>query len=171
MKTTRRGLLAAASVSALGVAAKQANSPSEVAAAQATPDSQATENEPVGQAEAPAWTFTVLVVQDPYTGEITRPSEPKPGTRFVAAEVVITNGSDQPLDFSTSDVELRDADGVSYSAGAATGSEPKLVSQNLPDHERTRGWVWYAVPENVDIAELRFAGPSPIFRVPIAFLS
>jgi hypothetical protein len=42
------------------------------------------------------------------------------------------------------------------------------VSQNLPDGERTRGWVWFAVPEDVTIVEIRFVGPSPVFTVSLA---
>ncbi len=46
-----------------------------------------------------------------------------------------------------------------------TGSEPKLVAQNLPDGERTRGWVWYSIPTDAKVAEVRFYGPRPVFRV------
>ncbi|MEA2512797.1 MAG: hypothetical protein QOF33_4245 [Thermomicrobiales bacterium] len=140
-------------------------------AQQATPvvTSEATgQDQPIGQAETPPWTFTVLQFQDPYSGRITQPRDQQPGTRYVGAEVRIANGSDQPLDFSNADVLLRDADGVSYAGGRVVGSEPKLVSQNLPDGERTRGWVWFAVPEDVTIVEIRFVGPSPVFTVSLA---
>jgi hypothetical protein len=120
----------------------------------------------VGQAEMPHWVFTVQVFQDPYAGVLTRPAEPEPGIRYVAAEVVIENQSDQPLEFAASDVRLRDEQGIEYASNSAVvGEEPKLVSQNLPDGERTRGWVWFTVPEGTAITELRFVPAPPQLRV------
>lgn len=134
-----------------------------------SPLSHVSAQEPVaiGVAPAPDWSFTVVAIEDPYTGRITRPSEPDPDARFVGVQVIITNGSDSPLDFQVSDVRLRDADGVEYQAGEAIGSEPRLVSQNLPDGERTRGWVWFQIPKGSRVSEVRFYGPRPVFRVRI----
>ena len=130
----------------------------------------ATSNPPVemiGRAEMPRWTFTVVSYQDPYAQErVTRPEQPEPGTRYVAAEVVIDNASDQPLEFSTSDIRLRDEGGVEYQASTSVvGAEPRLTAQNLPGGERTRGTVWFVVPEGVQITELRFTAPPPQLRV------
>jgi hypothetical protein len=126
----------------------------------------ATTSEMVGQAEMPRWIFTVVVFQDPYAGELTRPTEPEPGMRYIAAEVRIENQSDQPLEFAASDVRLRDEQGSEYaSSSAVVGAEPKLTGQNLPDGERTRGWVWFSVPDNAVITELRFIAPPPQLRV------
>jgi hypothetical protein len=120
----------------------------------------------VGQAEMPQWIFTVQVFQDPYAGVLTRPAEPEPGMRYIGAEVVIENQSDQPLEFTASDVRVRDEQGVEYAVNSGVvGAEPKLVSQNLPDGERTRGWVWFAVPQDAAITELRFAPAPPQLRV------
>jgi len=120
----------------------------------------------VGQAEMPQWVFTVQVFQDPYAGVLTRPAEPEPGMRYIGAEVVIENQSDQPLEFVATDVRLRDEQGVEYPVNSTiVGAEPKLVSQNLPDGERTRGWVWFAVPQDSAITELRFAPAPPQLRV------
>jgi hypothetical protein len=120
----------------------------------------------VGQAEMPRWIFTVLALQDPYAGVLTRPAEPEPGMRYIAAEVRIENQSDQPLEFSASDVRLRDEQGAEYaSSSAIVGAEPKLTGQNLPDGERTRGWVWFSVPDDAVITELRFVAPPPQLRV------
>jgi hypothetical protein len=119
----------------------------------------------VGEVAAPDWRFTVTQFHDPYQGAVSRPATPDPDTRYVGAEVTISNGSDQPLSFSTSDVRLKDKTGFEYTAGSVLGEEPKLVSQNLPDGERTRGWVWFMVPKDATFSELRFIGPSPIFRV------
>lgn len=121
----------------------------------------------VGVAPAPEWSFTVVSIEDPYTGRITRPAEPDPDARFVAVQVIITNASESPLDFQVSDVRLRDTDDVEYQAGDAIGSEPRLVSQNLPDKERTRGWVWFQIPNEARVREVRFYAPRPVFRVQI----
>jgi hypothetical protein len=120
----------------------------------------------VGQAEMPQWIFTVQAFQDPYAGVLTRPAEPEPGMRYIAAEVVIENNSDQPLEFAATDVRLRDEQGVEYAASSGiVGAEPKLVSQNLPDGERTRGWVWFAVPQDTVVTEFRFVPAPPQLRV------
>lgn len=134
--------------------------------AQTATPSAATEM--VGQAEMPQWIFTVQVFQDPYAGELTRPAEPDPAMRYIGAEVVIENHSDQPLEFTTTDVSLRDEQGIEYPVnGSVVGAEPKLVSQNLPDGERTRGWAWFAVSKDAAITELRFAPAPPQLRVPL----
>jgi hypothetical protein len=132
----------------------------------ATPEAGA--DQMVGQAEMPRWVFTVLVWQDPYAGELTRPAEPEPGVRYIGAEVRIENQSDQPMEFASTDVRLRDEQGVEYpSSSAVVGAEPKLTGQNLPDGERTRGWVWFSVPENTVITEMRFQAPQPLLRVQV----
>ena len=128
-----------------------------VAAAQESPD--------VATVQTPNWSFTVVSVDDPYKGVVTRPKEKVPGTRYVSAQVVITNGSEEPLQFDIPDVRLVDQDGIEYPAGDVTGSEPKLVAQNLPDGERTRGWVWYSLPTGAKVGEVRFYGPRPVFRI------
>jgi hypothetical protein len=132
--------------------------------AQATPTPV---EQAVGEATAPNWRFTVSKFADPYEGEISRPAKPPADSRFVGAEVIVTNDSDQPLEFSAADVRLRDAGGVEYTAGSVVGEEPKLVSQNLPEGERTRGWVWFSVPLDSPLSDLRFSGPVPTFRVAI----
>jgi hypothetical protein len=137
------------------------------AAAQATPGAAPTQPPAVGEAAAPNWTFTVLQVQQPYKGELTRPKELDPGLTVVAAEIIITNGSDQPLGFSTADIALKDEAGISYTSGSTLGTEPRVVSQDLPGGERTRGWVWFAVPDGTVPTQLVFSGPAPQFRVPI----
>ena len=173
---TRRRVLpvvaaAAAGVSALGrgpewlPAGVRGRADLTALAQDATPAAQ---GEMVGQAEMPRWIFTVLILQDPYAGVLTRPAELEPGMRYIGAEVLIQNQSDQPLEFAASDVRLRDEQGVEYpSSAAVVGAEPKLSGQNLPDGERTRGWVWFAVPENVVLTEMRFIAPPPQLRVPL----
>jgi hypothetical protein len=174
--TTRRRLLTVIGATALGSAGLGreqeqwltglADYPDVVALAQESQTATPTAPELVGQAEMPHWIFTVQVFQDPYAGVLTRPAEPEPGMRYIAAEVIIENQSDQPLDFTASEVRLRDEQGVEYASNSAVaGEEPKLVSQNLPDGERTRGWVWFSVPEGTAITELRFVPAPPQLRV------
>jgi hypothetical protein len=142
--------------------------PDTAAVAQEAQTATPTAGEMVGQAEMPQWIFTVQVFQDPYAGVLTRPAEPDPAMRYIGAEVVIENHSDQPLEFTTTDVGLRDEQGIEYPVnGSVVGAEPKLVSQNLPDGERTRGWVWFAVAKDAAITELRFAPAPPQLRVPL----
>ncbi len=162
--TTRRKFLATSVLPVAGLAMAQtagvANFGLSSAAAQ-----QATPTAPIGSADAPAWTFTVTIFKDPYEGTISRPKTPPEGARIVGAEVIIENGSDQPMSYTTRDIHLRSIDGVEYSAGEVDGEEPGLVSQDLPDGERARGWVWFAVPEADELKEIRFLGPQPVFRV------
>jgi hypothetical protein len=122
----------------------------------------------VGEVPAPAWRFAVTIFEDPYRGTITTPAEPPPGTRYIGVEVVITNDSDQPLEFRVPNVRLLDDRGFNYPAGDVQGTEPRLVSQNLPDLERTRGWVWFMVPVDAVVSAMIFNGPTPTFRVSVA---
>jgi len=130
----------------------------------ATPTADASE---VGHATVPNWTFTVLQVNRPYAGDITKPKEIDPALVVVAAQVVITNGSDQTLSFSLSDIRLKDDAGTEYPAGEVIGSEPRLVTQDLPDGERTRGWVWFGLPADSVPTQLILTGPVPVFRIPL----
>ena len=174
-RLTRRAALAVVAGTATGFGALWrgqewlptglADEPALVALAQESTPEAAT-SEVVGQAETPRWIFSVLVLQDPYAGVLTRPAEPEPGVRYIAAEVRIENQSDQPLEFAASDIRLRDEQGSDYpSSSAVIGAEPKLTGQNLPDGERTRGWVWFSIPESAVITELRFVAPPPQLRV------
>ena len=121
----------------------------------------------VGESLMPAWRFMVTIFEDAYRGTIKQPADAPPGTRFVGAEVVISNESDQPLEFRVNAIRLRDSRGFQYTAGETIGSEPRVVSQNLPDRERTRGWVWFLLPGDAEVTELVFEGPAPLLRVSI----
>jgi hypothetical protein len=163
-RASRRRLLATAALAGSGLAV-----PGRARAGQdgATPPAPAP-GRAVGQADTPRWTFVVVALLDPYPGQLTRPQEPDPALRYVATEVQILNASDQPLEFSASDVRLRDEQGVEYAGGSVAGSEPRLVGQNLPGGERTRGWLWFGVPKDVLLTELRLSAPSPQLRVPLS---
>jgi hypothetical protein len=124
----------------------------------------------VGEAGMPEWTFTVLAYQDPYAGSVRSPDEQQPGVRYIGAEVVFDNASNQPLNVVSTDIRVRTSDGTEYPAGGMTGAEPKLNSQNVPPGEQARGWVWFVVPEDVEIVEIYFAAPRPRLQVPLANL-
>jgi Domain of unknown function (DUF4352) len=164
--TTRRQFLATGALPVAGLAMAQTAGVidfgfSPAAAQEATP------TPPIGSAQAPNWTFTVSQYVDPYQGELTRPKTPPENVRIVGAEIIIENGSDQPMSYTIRDIHLRSIEGVEYTAGEIAGEEPALVGQDLPDGERTRGWVWFGVPETDEIKEIRLIAPQPIFRVPV----
>lgn len=155
---------------ALALGANGANSnPLVFAQTEGTPEADGPTTESIiGEVVAPAWRFTVTIFEDPYRGTITTPAEAPPGTRYIGVEVVITNDSDQPLEFRVTNVRLLDDRGFNYPAGEVQGTEPRLVSQNLPDLERTRGWVWFLVPSDAVVSAIVLNGPVPTFRVPLA---
>jgi len=165
--STRRQFLAASALPVAGLAAAQTAGVATIGLSPSAAAQEATPTAPIGVSEAPAWTFSLTIFQDPYTGEISRPKTLPDGTRVVGAEVIIENSSDQPMSYTTRDIHLRSIDGVEYSAGEVDGAEPGLVSQDLPDGERARGWVWFAIPESDELKEIRFLGPQPVFRVPL----
>lgn len=131
----------------------------------ATPEPSA--DDAVGSATAPAWTVSVATLQDPYPGQIQAPESPPAGVRFIAAEVVIDNASEQALNFTPADIRLVDGTGIEYRGGAAAGTEPFLGVRNLNGGDRSRGWVWFMVPGNAEIAELIYVAPTPLFRIPL----
>jgi hypothetical protein len=131
----------------------------------ATPEPSA--DDAVGRATAPAWSVRVATLQDPYPGQIQAPENPPPGVRFIATEVVIDNASDQAMAFTPADIRLVDSTGIEYRGGAAAGTEPFLGVRNLNGGDRSRGWVWFMVPESAVLAELIYVAPTPLFRIPL----
>src|SRR5918993_4746691 len=116
-------------------------------------------------APAPDWAFVVHGMQDPYAGVLTNPQEPAAGMRYVAFEVEVVNASDQPLSFASNAVHLWDDEGFSYRSGAVSGSEPALPGRTLPEGERARGWVWFAVPEDVTLTDILLVPSAPELRI------
>ena len=116
---------------------------------------------------APAWSFALHAVQDPYGGQMQVPQTPPAGTRYVAAEVEVINDSDQALNFTPVEVRLRDQAGTDYRGGAAIGGEPMISQRNLNPGERSRGWVWFIVPAAALAVEIVYVAPAPQYRVPL----
>jgi hypothetical protein len=156
------GAIGLASSWASGALARQADSTPVPAAGASTPTAGAEVNLEVTM---PDWRFAVVTIQNPYQGTLTTPDSVGAGISVIAYQVILTNNSDQPMEFRITDIRLRDSQGVEYRAGEYIGTEPRLVSQNLPDGERTRGWVWFALPDGSTPASLVFLAPSPTLRV------
>lgn len=114
--------------------------------------------------EAPAWSFTLVKAQDPYTGTLQVPQEVPAGNRVVAVEIEVINDADQALNFTPIDVRLRDAAGTEFRGGAAIGIEPMINPRNLNPGERSRGWVWFIVPDSTHLVEVVYMAPQPQFR-------
>ena len=116
-------------------------------------------------APSPEWTFVVHGMQDPYAGALTTPSEPAPGMRYVGFDVEVVNDSDQPLSFAGTGVYLRDDQGFSYRSGTVAGREPALHGRTMPAGDRSRGWVWFEVPQDVTLTEILLVPTAPELRV------
>lgn len=159
-QTSRRQFLRA---TAAGTAIPLTGPSGRAVAGGLTPEAE----EETGRVDAPAWGFVLHAVNDPYVGEMQAPKEPPPGTRYVAAEVEIINDADQALNVTPLDVRLRDEAGTEYRGGGAIGSEPMLNPRNLNPGERSRGWVWFILPEEAMPVEIVYVAPPPQFRVPL----
>jgi hypothetical protein len=116
-------------------------------------------------APAPDWSFVVHGMQDPYAGTLTAQPEPVPGMRTVGFDVEVVNDSEQPLGFADNAVVLRDDEGFSYRSGTVTGREPALSGRTIPPGERTRGWVWFEVPQDATLTEILLVLAAPELRV------
>jgi hypothetical protein len=156
-RTNRRALVQAA-----GSGLALAGIGSSTAARSQTPT--AGETKPVAP---PPWYFAVHIVQDPYPGTMQAPQQPPAGTRYVAAEVEVINDADQALNFTPVEIRLRDESGLEYRGGGAIGAEPMINPRNLNPGERSRGWVWFALPVAAIPVELVYVAPAPQYRVPL----
>lgn len=157
----RRDLLR---IAAAGVTLPLLGSSLTASAAQSTPAAAGG----LGRVEAPAWSFAVHQVQDPYAGQMQAPQSPPAGARYAALEVEVENGSDQPLNFTPVDIRLRDGAGVEYRGGSAIGTEPMINPRNLNPGELSRGWVWFILPVDVEPIEIAYVAPGPQFRLDLS---
>ena len=133
----------------------------------------AAQEAPLATAVPPSWTFAVYAFRDPYEGPIRQP--PLPGTRVVGAEVEIANTSDTSLTVYLNNLRLHTDIDVTYPSGLVvgvpeTGAElaPKLVEGVVEPGQRTRGWVWWRIPEGEALEEIVFfPSPPPPSVVPL----
>jgi hypothetical protein len=133
---------------------------------QGTPTS--TPAELIGDVVTPSWRFTVVDFQDPYTGKLTKPGGVPDGTRIVSSEVILSNDSDQPMQFTITDIRLHDTEGFQYRAGDFLGTEPQIVSQNISSGQRLHGWVWFGIPISATPSSLILEAPRPILTVDLS---
>ncbi|HWV35846.1 MAG TPA: DUF4352 domain-containing protein [Thermomicrobiales bacterium] len=154
-RITRRGFaaLAAIALPAHAAIAQKATPPPEV-------DSD--------QVFAPAWSFRLIAIHDPYPGTLQVPQDVPAGTRTVAIEIEVINDSTQALNFTPIDVRLRDIGGTEFRGGAAIGAEPMINPRNLNPGERSRGSVWFIVPDATELTEVVYIAPQPQFRVSVS---
>jgi len=118
-------------------------------------------------ATSPTWGLVVHGLYDPYTGELAKPAEPPPGKRIVGAEVEIINDGPGALSYAANPITLRDAAGMDYPGGQVVGREPGLRPRTLGPGEHARGWVWYAVPADAQLAELVLVVTPAETRLPL----
>lgn len=110
--------------------------------------------------------FVVYQVQDPYHGVISQPAKLDPEKRYVGAEISIVNRSHFPVSVSLNNVRLRDADGQEYAAGGVLGEDIRLNGRTLAELDLARGWVWFALPLDAQIAQIVFIPSTLEMRIP-----
>jgi hypothetical protein len=126
---------------------------------------------PVATIDALQWKITILSFQDPYIAELRTPASPvpnMPSLRYIGAELLFENTSEEPLGIRTSAFHVHDADGFDYAPAAGVSSpQPKLQSQTVQGGERARGWLFFAVPSGAELTELRMDEPAAEMKVPL----
>lgn len=158
-RATRRAFLGASALVATGAAAFSQNTPAS--ARLAIQDAAAL----VGDATTPVWEFSVYRFADPYEGLILRPETLEPEMRYVGAEVAVHNQSNDALAFTPGAIRLRDTDSIEYLSGTVIGESSRILDINMLPGERARGWVWFAIPEGAEIADLTYVAPAPRLSV------
>lgn len=74
-------------------------------------------------------------------------SEPKPGNKFVAVELTITNTSNEPQPFSTLlAVELLDSQNQQWDVSVFGVSDRSSLDGDVPAGESRRGWIAFETP-------------------------
>lgn len=131
----------------------------------ATPDATPRSDDAIARIAPPEWSFIVYAIQDPYELPEASTLVVPPGTHYFATEVEIDNASDQPLSFATSQIRLRATDGLEFTSGAAAGPETTLKARVLPPGDKTRGWLWFNVPDDAELTDLVFIAQSPEFSL------
>lgn len=168
-RTSRRYMLGALATGGSAVILAAGSGQLGIARAQEPGTPEAT---PQGDGDAvriapPDWAFVVHRIEDPYELPEGSTLVVPPGTSYLAAEVEIDNASNQPLAFAVAQIRLRASDGVEYLPGRAAGPETTLNGRVIPPGEQSRGWLWFNVPEDVELTELVFIAQNPEFSLPL----
>lgn len=104
-------------------------------------------------------TITLNEVVDPFTSR-NQFIQPKPGERFVAVDVTITNDGEKPYEYNTLfDWKAQLTDATVYSADTAVigALSPFLGTGKLETKgDQSRGWVGFAVKADQPLREVRF---------------
>jgi hypothetical protein len=100
---------------------------------------------------------TLVTVQDPYESG-NEFDVPQPGNRFVAAEVELTNDSDEPITWSSiMGAELTDSQNRPWTVALAGLDLPQLDG-DVPAGGARRGWMVFEVPQDATGLQLRIKG-------------
>lgn len=72
--------------------------------------------------------------------------KPKEGKKLVAVEVLITNNSQEKVDYNPlSDFDLTDENGYEFSLAAFGGKDPAMGAGEIPPGRKVRGWISFEV--------------------------
>jgi hypothetical protein len=90
---------------------------------------------------------------------------PKPGTKTLAVEIVLSNVSGaEPLEVMTFYVNLVDSNGFVYKVATSFG-EDELAMVTLNVGEKVKGWVYFTIPDGVTPAYIKYKIDSENFLV------
>jgi hypothetical protein len=81
-------------------------------------------------------------------------NQPKEGMKFVAVDVMVKNGTDQPQATSTFDFKLQDESSYSYNSQLFDAKDPSYKSSTLQPGKQQRGWITFEVPKTAKEYEL-----------------
>jgi hypothetical protein len=121
-------------------------------------------DEDVGRLVSPDGIVLVLAVQDPYQGQLVRPTEPNPAKRYLAVELELRSTSEPGWFNGLWQFGVRDTNGTEYIGGNdVVGSDPRLFEVELPAGESARGWLYIAVPKQARLTDFFYY---PRLRLP-----
>jgi hypothetical protein len=165
--TSRRRLLGSATAAGIGISALGQDATASGDSALPARRTTFQEDSAVVTGTMPNWSVVVHAFQNPYQGRLAVPAQPDPAKRYIGADVEVRNDSDRPLAISPGQFRLRGTDAVDYLAGGVVGEDPRLLDANMLPGEKARGWVYFAVPDAVEIDQLVYAPPAPQILMPV----
>jgi hypothetical protein len=158
---SRRQLFAAGTAAGMGVAFLGGQALAVTGESRAPTLDRHQGDEPLVTGTMPNWSIAVHEYQNPYQGTISTPKELDPTKRYIGAEIEVINDSDRPLAVIASQFRLRGNDSVNYPSGGFSGRGPRITDMNTLPGERQRGWVYFAVPDEVEILQMVYSPSDP----------
>lgn len=158
---SRRQLLGAGTAAGVGVAILGGRALAVTGESHAPTRLRQQDEVPVVTGTMPNWSIAVHAYQNPYQGTISTPKELDPTKRYIGAEVEVINDSNRPLAVSASQFRLRGNDSINYPSGGFSGKDPRITDLNTLPGERQRGWVYFAVPTDVEIIQMVYTPSAP----------